>query len=53
MYFDQFTDVTDMLGETNFLVKYLNGFKFETATDVKKEFAELAVAYLEANLTIE
>lgn len=48
-----FTDVTDVLGETHFLLKFQNGLKFEKGTDVKKAFAELAVVYLEGHLKIE
>lgn len=47
------TDITDMQGEMTFLIKYENGYKFEKANDVKENFAELAVAYLEQNIKIE
>lgn len=47
------TDVTDIMADTNFLLKFQNGYKFQKATNVKKDFAELAVVFLEANLEIE
>lgn len=48
-----FTDVTDILGDTNFLLKFENGYKFASSNDVKANFAESAVVYLESHLKFE
>lgn len=48
-----FADVTDMLGGTSFCLKYSNGFKFEYASKMKAEFAEMAVAFMEHHVQIE
>lgn len=45
-----FADVTNLLGGLHFCLKYTDGYKFEEASIVKKNFAKLAVAYLEENL---
>lgn len=47
------TDVTDFVGGIHFCLKYQNGYKFESASYVKENFVELAVAYLEQNLEME
>lgn len=45
--------MTDVMGDTNFLLKFENGFQFVTAQNVKANFAEMAVDYLEKNLKLE
>lgn len=52
-YFCMITDATDFLGGTHFCLHYKNGYKFETASYVKENFVEQAVAFLQNNLKME
>lgn len=48
-----FIDINDLTGQINFFLKYSDGIKMASVTEVKEKWPELAVHFFEQHLVVE